>query len=143
MILEDLILEDYLPFLDDIGVKGPPSMYYNKEVLLSIRWYVIEHIQFLDKILVGLERAECTQDPKSQFCLDGISIVGSVCGAEGRTPDSAKVIEILEWQPCTDASNARGFIGVCIYYRIRIKGFLSLQSRLTTSSRRECLDIRD
>ena len=35
-ILEDLIPTDCLPFLDDIGVKGPLSRYEDKEVLPSI-----------------------------------------------------------------------------------------------------------
>src|SRR5438046_808140 len=55
--------------------------------------------------------------------MDGIKIMGYVCGAEGRSPDSAKVIKILEWRPCTNVSEARAFIGVCIYYRIWVKNF--------------------
>ena len=58
-ILEDLIPEDCLPFLDDIGVKGPLSTYDDKEVIPGIRQYVLEHIQSLDKTLVQLERARC------------------------------------------------------------------------------------
>ena len=93
-ILEDLIPEDCLPFLDDIGVKGPLSTYNEREVLPGIRQYVMEHIQSLDKTLVCLERAGCTIGPKSQFCIDGINIVGFVCRAKGRSLDSAKVIKI-------------------------------------------------
>ena len=122
-ILEDLIPEDCLPFLDDIGVKGPLTSYEGREVLPGIRQYVMEHIQSLDRTLVRLERAGCTIGPKSQFCMDGINIVGFVCGAEGRSPDSAKVIKILEWKPCSDIGEARAFIGVCVYYRIWIEGF--------------------
>src|SRR3979490_1623030 len=43
-ILEDLIPKDCLPFLDDIGVKGPTSRYNDEEVLPGIRRFVIEHI---------------------------------------------------------------------------------------------------
>ena len=43
-ILKDLILKDCLPFLDDIGVKGPLFAYNNKEALLSIKRFVKEHI---------------------------------------------------------------------------------------------------
>jgi hypothetical protein len=64
-ILEDLIPEDCLPFLDNISVKGLLSMYDNKEVLLGIWQYVLEHIQSLDKTLVRLERAKCTIRLKS------------------------------------------------------------------------------
>jgi hypothetical protein len=49
--------------------------------------------------------------------------VGFVCGAEGRSPDNAKVIKILEWKPCLDIGEARAFIGVCVYYWIWIKDF--------------------
>jgi hypothetical protein len=83
----------------------------------------MEHIQSLDRTLVRLERADCTIGLKSQFCIDGIKIVGFVCGAEGRTPDSAKVIKILEWKPCSDVGEAWVFIGICVYYWIWIKDF--------------------
>ena len=122
-ILEDLIPTECLPFLDDIGVKGPLSIYNEKEALPGIRQFVLEHIQSLDKTLVRLERAGCTIGPKSQFCIDGINIVGFICGAEGRSPDNAKVIKILEWKPCLDIGEAQAFIGVCVYYQIWIKDF--------------------
>ena len=70
-----------------------------------------------------LEQAGCTIGSKSQFCMDGINAVGFVCGAEGRSPDTAKVIKILEWKPCSDVGEARAFMGVCVYYRIWIKNF--------------------
>src|SRR5271167_3051469 len=122
-ILEDTIPKDCLPFLDDIGVKGPISVYDGEETLPGIRRFVLEHIQSLDRTLVRLERAGCTIGPKSQFCMNGIKLVGFVCGAEGRSPDSAKVIKILEWRACTNTKEARSFIGVCVYYRIWVKDF--------------------
>ena len=125
-ILEDLIPEDCLPFLNNISVKGLLSTYDNKEVVPGIRQFVLEHIQSLDRTLVRLERAGCTIGPKSQFCIDGISIVSFVCSAEGRSPDSAKVVKILEWKPCTDIAKARAFIRICVYYRIWIKDFFTV-----------------
>ena len=50
-ILEDLIPDISLPFLDDIGVKGPYTTYGNEEVCLGVRRYIMEHIQSLDKML--------------------------------------------------------------------------------------------
>jgi ribonuclease HI len=122
-ILEDLIPAECLPFLDDIGVKGPTSRYNDEELIPGIRRFVMEHIQSLDRVLVRIERAGGTVGLKSQFCMDGINLVGFVCGAEGRSPDSAKVIKILEWEPCSNIREARAFIGVCVYYRIWIKDF--------------------
>ena len=117
-ILEDLIPHNYMPFLDDIGVKGPRTTYNSKEVLPGVRRFVIEHIQALDKTLEQLERAGCTIGPKSQFCINGIVIVGFVYRAEGKSPKTAKVIKILEWRPCTNIQEARAFVGVCVYYCI-------------------------
>jgi len=125
-ILKDLIPKDCLPFLDDIGVKGPLSAYNNKEALPGIRRFVMEHIQALNRTLIRLERARCTISPKSQFYMDGIKIVSFVCGAEGRTSDCAKVIKILKWKPYADIGEARAFIGVCVYYRIWIKDFSTI-----------------
>jgi len=59
-ILKDLILKDYLPFLDDIGVKGLLFAYNNKEALLGIKQFVIEHVQTLNRTLIQLKRASCT-----------------------------------------------------------------------------------
>jgi Reverse transcriptase (RNA-dependent DNA polymerase) len=125
-ILEDLIPHDCMPFLDDVGVKGPTTTYNNTEVLPGVRRFVMEHIQALDRTLERIERAGCTIGPKSQFCMDGVVIVGFVCGAKGRTPETAKVIKILEWKPCTNILEARAFIRVCVYYRIWIPDFAKL-----------------
>ena len=115
-ILEDLIPHDCMPFLDDVGVKGPTSMYSNTEVLPGVRKFVMECIQVVDRTLERIERAGCMIGPKSQFCMKGVVIVGFVCGAEGRSPETVKVIKILEWKPCTCVREARAFIGVCMYY---------------------------
>lgn len=112
------------PFLDDVAVKRPKTTYNNKEVALSIRRYVFEHIQNLDKVLADLERASVTiAGAKSQFCQAGLKIVGYICDANGRHPDTSKVLKILNWPECTDVTSARAFMGVCIYYRIWIKDF--------------------
>ena len=68
------ILAPYLrnrakPFLDDMAIKGPKTTYNNKEVAPSIRRYVFEHIQNLNKVLPDLEQAGITiAGAKSQFC---------------------------------------------------------------------------
>jgi hypothetical protein len=140
-ILEDLIPKDCWPFMDDIGVKGPYSTYKDEEVCLGVRRYIMEHIQSLDRTLERLERAGCTIGTKSQFCMDGIKIVGFICGAEGRSPDSTKVIKILEWKPCACVGEARAFIGVCVYYRIWIEGFAIIAKPIYTLFRKDVVWI--
>ncbi len=95
--MQDLIPYDYDPFVDDVSVKGPMSQYNDEEVFPGVHWFVIEHIQSLDRMLVCIKRARCTiSRTKSQFCMDRIKIVGYICGVEGKSPDTAKVIKILE-----------------------------------------------
>ncbi len=106
-------------FLDDVGVKGPKTTYNNEELASGIRRYVVEHIQNLDKVLADLDRAWITiAGAKSQFCRVGINIVGYICDADDRHPNTSKVVKILDCPGCTDITSARAFIGVCVYYRI-------------------------
>jgi hypothetical protein len=43
-ILEDLIPDDCLPFMDDVGVKGPVTSYDGEECFPGMRRFVMEHI---------------------------------------------------------------------------------------------------
>jgi len=123
-ILEDLFPKVAMPFMDDIGVKGPYTDYGGRMILPGIRRFVFEHIQNLDKTLERIERAQATIGEKSQFCLrDGMMIVGFVTGSVGRSPSSSAVAKILKWERCGDATEAKAFLGVCVYYRIWIKNF--------------------
>ena len=122
-ILDDLFPNIAMPFLDDIGVKGPYTTYDDEETLPGIRRYVYEHIQNLDKTMDRIERAGACIGAKSQFCHNGMNIVGFVCGYNGRTPSTSKVIKILEWPACKNVTEGKAFIGVCVYYRIWIKDF--------------------
>ncbi len=86
---------------------------------LSIRKYVLEHIQWLDEILADLERAGCTiSGAKSQFCMADIRIIGYLYDIEGRHPDTTKVIKILEWLYYDSVTEARVFLDICVYFRI-------------------------
>lgn len=123
-ILAPHLRERAKPFIDEVGVKGLKTKYNNEEVAPGIRRYVLEHIQNLDKVLADLERVGVTiARGKSQFCRVGIKIVGYICDVDGRHPDTSKVLKILDWPKCTNATSARAFIGVCVYYRIWIKNF--------------------
>lgn len=125
-ILQDHIPHIALPFLDDIGVKGPRSRYNDEEVpeMPGVRRFVLEHVQNLDKVLADLERAGASiSAEKSMFCMAGLKIVGYVCDSSGRHPDSSKVLKVLKWRDCRDVQEARAFIGLCVYYRIWIPSF--------------------
>lgn len=130
-ILEDHIPHSAMPFMDDVGVKGPRDRYNEEEVpdLPGVRRFMMEHIQRLDAVLANLERAGVTiSGEKSRFCVRGMKVVGYVCDADGRHPESAKVAKILEWREPRNISEARGFIGICVYYRIWISHFTHIAS---------------
>jgi len=123
-ILAEHIPSTAMPFLDDIGVKGPRTTYNDEEILPGIRRYHFEHIQALDRVLADIERAGCTvSGAKSEWCKNGIQIVGYVCDSEGRHPQTSKVVKILEWPEPTNTKEVRGFLGVCVYYRIFVREF--------------------
>jgi hypothetical protein len=123
LILEDINPEVAMPFLDDVGVKGPYTNYDDNEALPGIRRYVLEHIQNLDKTLERIERAGASIGAKSQFCKDGLNVVGFVCNSKGREPSADKVIKITNWKTPENAKEAKGFLGLCVYFRIWVKDF--------------------
>jgi len=125
------ILKDQLaarigkPFIDDVAVKpASRSMFLDKnripeEVGLGIRKYVLEAIISLDKILAKIKRAgETILGKKSQFLKEQIKIVAYVYGIDERTPEEAKISKITGWLACTDLTDIRAFLGICVYYRI-------------------------
>ena len=125
-ILQDHIPYILIPFLDDIRIKGPRTWYNDKEVpnLLSIRRFILKHIQNLDIILADLERAGAIiLREKSMFCMLRLKIIGYICDCDGRYLDFTKVLKILEWRDCWDVTEARVFLRCCVYYRIWIPSF--------------------
>ena len=123
------ILEKHFPykgiaFLDDVAVKGARTTYEDKEALLGVRKYMLEHIQQLNRVLANFKRARCTiARAKSQFYMPSIKIVGFFYNARGRYLDNGKVTSIIEQQRYSSLAKARGFISIYVYYRIQIKDF--------------------
>jgi len=55
--------------------------------------------------------------------MPGVVIVGMVCDYDGRRPEEKKVKKILDWPIPYNIKEARGFLGIVVYYRIFISGF--------------------
>jgi len=136
-ILEDLYPDVAIPFLDDIGIKGPYTNYDDEETLPGIRRFVYEHIQNLDKTLDRLERAGACLGPKSQFCANGMNIVGFICGSAGRSPAASKIEKIISWAHCENVTEVKAFMGICVYYRIWIKSFATIAEPLYRLCRKQ------
>jgi hypothetical protein len=74
---------------------GPKTKYDNEEIRPSIRRYVIEHLQIVDRTLADLERLGCiVLGTKLELCQDGVIIVGYYIDLDGRHPDVSKVAVI-------------------------------------------------
>ena len=84
----------------------------------------MEAIISLDKTLADIERSGITiSKEKTEFLKDGIKMVAFICSSHEQTPEEAKVRKVVNWKPCTSVIEARGFLGLCIYYRIWIRDF--------------------
>ena len=111
--------------MDDVGVKAPTREWYRlpdrsfEEVFPGVRRYVWEALLSLDMTLVYCELAGATiSGVKSEFLMNELKMMAFMCSTNERRPDPVKVDKVVKWGPCTDLTNARAFIGLCIYYRI-------------------------
>ena len=124
-------------FIDDIGIEGPKTDYDGEEAAPSIQRFVKEHIVNVDKVLLEIERVGATiSAKKTQWCMPGVKIVGYVCDSEGRHPDSAKVVKILDWPACEGPTEVKSFLGIYVYYHIWIDSFAMLATPLYILTRK-------
>src|SRR5947209_14344340 len=114
------------PLIDDVAAKPPSRSTYPDEItglpeesaITDVRRYILEAIQALDEVLADIERAGGTiSGLKSAFICEGLRIVAFVCDAEGLHPEAEKVRKVVEWPPCRSVTEAKAFIGLCVYYR--------------------------
>ena len=111
-------------FIDDAGMKGPKSRYNDEFVAPGIRRFVAEHAEIFRKFMHDAWIAGLTiSGLKSAIGMPGIEIVGMVCDYDGRHPEEKKVQKILDWPTPGSLSDARGFLGLVVYYRIFIRHF--------------------
>ena len=112
------------PFLDDVGLKGPKSRYNDMEISPGVRKFVWEHAQIFRQFMHDVWTSGMTiSGAKTAIGMPGVTIVGMVCDSDGRHPEWKKVQKILDWPVPCSAREARGFIGIVVYYRIFIDGF--------------------
>jgi hypothetical protein len=125
------ILKDHWPhtmaFIDDITSGGPKTDYGGEESFPGVRRYVLEHMKQLDSVLADIERAGGTvSGKKCYFMMDRLEVVGYEVSPDGRHPNQKKVQKILDWPPCRNAKEVRGFVGLCVYYRIWVRNFTTV-----------------
>jgi hypothetical protein len=87
-----------MPFLNNIGVKGPKNKYNDKEVLNlpKMRKFIIKYIQNLNTVLADLKRAKAIISvKKSKFCITELKIVKYAYDTNNRHLNSLKILKIL------------------------------------------------
>jgi hypothetical protein len=122
------VLQDEIPdhagvFIDDGGIKGPPSN-YNNAVLgwpPGTQRFIWEYAGTLERVLFRIEEAGLTVSAaKLAAYVPALEIVGHVVYKEGRKMAQSKMNKVLSWPTPSDATEVRGFLGVVVYVRIFI-----------------------
>ena len=97
-ILIDHINKKTMSFLNDVEIKEFKNIFVNHEkIAFDIRKKALKHIQWLNHVLINVERADCTiSEKKSQFCCAEIKIVKFVYDENKKHSNIAKIIKIVE-----------------------------------------------
>ena len=142
--LEPEIPHVTIPFLDDAGVKGPPTRYElpdgSYETIPGnpgIRRFIWEHFQNLCRLVQRMVYVGCTWlGPKGILCVPETVIVGHLCTYEGRRADTSKIAKIAKWGPCKTLSEVRAFLGTTGLMRIFIRDYSRIARPLTLLTRK-------
>ena len=97
-ILIDHINKKTMSFLNDVEIKKSKNIFANhKKIAFDIRKKTLKHIQWLNYVLIDVERADCIIfEKKSQFCCAKIKIIEFVCDENKKHSNIAKIIKIVE-----------------------------------------------
>ena len=130
-ILQDEIPEFTEPYIDDVPIRGPAHRYElpngGFETLTEnsgIRRFVWEHLNNVNRIIQRMKYSGGTfSGPKSTLCAAEITVVGHLCGYEGRKPAPEKVLAITNWPTPTSMTELRSFMGTLGLLRIYIRDY--------------------
>ena len=144
-ILQDEIPEVAGVFIDDIPVRGPASLYLDKngqeeklEANPKIRRFMWEHLNDLHRVLHRIGEAGGTvSGKKMQLCKPEVEIVGQKCCREGRVPTNTRTQRIKDWPTPANLTEVRGFMGLCGTVRIWIKDYSRIARPLIDLTRKD------
>ena len=88
-----------------------------EEVFSGVWQYVWQASFSLDIILVYYKLARATiSEVKSQFLMSELKLIAFIYDTNGRRLDPMKVNKIVKYSSCTNLTNVRTCIKLCIYY---------------------------
>jgi hypothetical protein len=120
-----------IPYIDDVSIKGPTTMYQKIDDSYEtipknpgIRRFVWEHFENLNRVVQRMKYCGGTfSGPKLYLCVPEIFVLGHRCTPEGRLQDESRVSTIWKWGPCQSLSEVRAFLGTVGVVRIFLKNF--------------------
>ena len=122
----DHINKNTMLFLNDVEIKKSKNIFANHEkIAFDIRKKTFEHIQWLNHVLINVERADCIiSEKKSQFYCAKIKIVKFVYDENEKHSNIAKIIKIVEWSSYINIKKMREFVKISVYYRYFVENFV-------------------
>jgi hypothetical protein len=82
-----------------------------------------DHLKHLDNILSIMEEQNLyAKESKSEFGMIEVLYLGHIIGAKGVQVHQEKIQTILDWPTPWNITELQGFLGICTYYRIFVKG---------------------
>ncbi len=104
-------------YFNNVQIDEPKTKYNEEEILSEIQHYIFKHFQHIDCILTSIELAGAKiSGEKSHWCQAGLIVVEYACNYDRHHSEAAKIAKIIEWSSCTNITEARVFIEVCVYY---------------------------
>ena len=97
-----------------------------------------KHVEHLRIVLETLREHQLyAKLSKCQFWLDKVAFLGHIISAEGISMDPQKIEAIVNWQPPTNVTEIKIFLGLAGYYRKFVEGFSKIATPLTRLIRKE------
>lgn len=138
-VIQDEIPENFGIFIHYSGIKGPNSTYNNEklEENSEIRRFIWVYAVALERVLFRLEAGLTISANNFAVCVPELEIVGHVVGMNGRTISEKKKNKIRAWPVPRNSTDVRGFLGVCVYFRIFIENFSLFSAPLRKLTRKD------
>ena len=105
-------------------------VFFNDKLIYSRTWE--EHLQHIEAVLRILEEQQFhAKLSKCEFRMKEMLYLGHIIGVDGVRVHEEKIRAIRDWSEPRNATELRGFIGICTYYRNFVRGFSQLAAPLT------------
>lgn len=106
-VLRGMLHKGVLVYLDDVSIHATT---------------LDEEFALLEEVLCRLEKANLKLNPKKcRFFSQEITFLGHRVSAEGIRPSEEKIKAVKNWPRPKSATEVRGFLGLCNYYRRMIE----------------------